>query len=70
MRIFNPIKPGLFYACVNLGGGVIFARGKEILISPLLFIARTREFSHCESWTLATNRKQKQYQYDLNMMTS
>ena len=28
-RTFNPIQPGLFSACVNLGGGgVIFARGR------------------------------------------
>ena len=43
---FNPNKPGLFLSpCKSGGGGVIFVRGKQILITLLLFIVRTRKFS-------------------------
>ena len=56
----NPIKPELYQARESLvggggGGGVIFAHGKQILITPFQFIARTRKLSHHKSWTLTTN---------------
>ena len=54
---FTPIKPELYQARESLvgRGGVIFAHGKQILITPFQFIARTRKLPHHKSWTLTTN---------------